>query len=234
MDRLRTAFEGWPESSCPPVAPIAPRPLAGIEVHLVDRPNAAQTELRIGHAGPPRQHPDRVPLTVLNSALGGKFTSRINLNLRERHGFTYGAYSRFSDRRGPGPFQVSAAVGNGVAGAAAREAIAELARLHEEPLAADELEDTVRYLEGVFPYTLQTVDGIAARLAQLAVFDLPDDYFDRYQERLRAVTREQLSELAREHVHPDRLVVVAVGPAAELRAQLEPIGEIHELASAAR
>ncbi len=216
----------WPQEPAAPPRPVVPAHLDGIAVHIVDRPQAAQTELRFGHPGPPRNHPDRVPLSVLNSLLGGKFISRINLNLRERHGYTYGAHTSFSNRLGPGPFQVSAAVSTDTAGAALRESLSELRRLHDESPAAAELADAVQYLTGVFPYTLQTVESIAQRLSQLAVFGLADDYFDRYLEELRAVTPEDIRAVARRHLHPEAGAVVAVGPAALLTPQLETFGPV--------
>jgi zinc protease len=163
---------------------------------------------------------------VLNSLLGGKFISRINLNLRERHGYTYGAHSSFTNRLGPGPFQVSAAVANESVGAAVRETLSELRRLQEEPVAAGELADAVSYLEGVFPYTLQTVESVAQRLSQLAVFGLPDDWFDTYPAALRAVTPDELLAVARRHLRPEACAVVAVGPADLLRSQLEALGPV--------
>ena len=217
---------GWPADQAPPAPPVVPLQHAGTTVSIVDRPHAAQTELRIGHAGPPRAHPDRVALSVLNAILGGKFTSRINLNLRERHGFTYGAHSSFAGRRGPGPFQVSAAVANEVAGAAAAEVLFELRRLQDEPVADTELADAVRYLEGVFPYTLQTVESVAQRLAHLAVFGLPDDHFDRYPGELRAVNVARVQEVAHRHLRPEACAIVAVGPAEVLLAQLERFGPV--------
>jgi zinc protease len=219
-------FAAWPAEPAPPPSPVTPTPRAGVAVSIVDRPQAAQTELRIGHPGPPRQHPDRIPLAVLNSLLGGKFISRINLNLRERHGYTYGAHSSFAGRRGPGPFQVSTAVANEVAGAAVGEVLHELRRLQEEPVPPEEVADAVSYLEGVFPYTLQTVESVAQRLAQLALFALPDDYFDRYPEQLHAVTAEDVGAMARRHLRPAESAVVAVGPAAVLVPQLERFGPV--------
>src|SRR4029077_11741747 len=97
------------------------------------------------------RHPDFVPLTVMNTLLGGKFTSRINLNLRERHGFTYGASTRFVGRVGPGPFLVSAAVATESTGAAVREILSELARIRTDLVSPEELTDTRSYLYGVFP-----------------------------------------------------------------------------------
>jgi zinc protease len=216
-----------PADAGPPGQPeIRPAPLPGLRIYVVDRPGAAQTELRLGHAAVPRAHPDFTALAFLNTLLGGKFTSRINLNLRERHGYTYGASSRISGRLGPGPFVVSAAVATESTGAAAREVLWELRRIQDEPISPGELEETRSYKLGVFPYTVQTIADLAKRLADLAVYGLPDDHFDNYLRALASLTRDDLQEAARRHLHPDHLAIVAVGPADPLRAQLEPLGEV--------
>jgi zinc protease len=205
---------------------IRPVPLDGVAVHIVDRPGSAQTELRLGHAGVKRTHPDFLALNVLNMLLGGKFTSRINMNLRERHGYTYGASSRFAGRLGPGPFVVDAAVSTESAGAAAKEVLVELRRIREDLVEPQEMDETLSYMIGVYPYTLQTIGDVAKRLEILAVYGLPDDYYDAYAERLNAVTRETLLEVARRHVDPENIAIVAVGPADELVPQLEGIGPV--------
>ena len=205
---------------------IRPEPLEGVSIHIVDRPGAAQTELRLGHPGVSRKNPDYIPLIVLNALLGGKFTSRINLNLRERHGYTYGATSRFSARLGPGPFIVDAAVATESTGAAAAEVLFELRRIREELVRPSELEETVSYITGVFPYTFQTIGEFAKRLENLAVYGLPDDYYDRYLERIVSVTREELLEVARRNLHPDNIAIVAVGPAESLAPQFEGMGSV--------
>ncbi len=207
----------------PEIRPVAP---TGIAVHLVDRPGAAQTELRVGHTGVSRTHPDYIPLIVLNTLLGGKFTSRINLNLRERHGYTYGATSRFVARMGPGPFVVNAAVATESAGAAAREVLHELRVIREGFVEPAELAETQSYMRGVFPYTVQTIGDLAKRLETLTLFDFPDDYYVRYLERIAEVTREEILEMARRHIDPARAVVVAVGPADVLEKQLEGVGPV--------
>lgn len=195
-------------------------------VVIVDRPGAAQTELRVGHVGIARRHPDRIPIQVANSILGGKFMSRLNLNLRERHGYTYGVSSSFSSRRGPGPFVVGTAVANEVAGAACREIVAELERLCSEPPSEAELDDARNYLVGVFPYTMQTIQNLSSRLKALATFDLDHDEYELWPERIRATTREEVREVCRRHLFPDRLTIVAVGPASELERQLEDLGAV--------
>lgn len=216
-------LQGIEPGSAPPRPEIEAPPLTGRRLVIVDRPSAAQTELRLGHAGVPRSHPDFTALTVLNAILGGKFTSRINLNLRERNGYTYGAQTAFVGRRGPGPFLVHTAVGTPVAAAAAREVLHELERIVAEPVEADELRDAQSYIIGTFPYTLQTVSGVLSRLENLALFGLPDDYYDTLPDRVRAVTREELTRVAREHLHPQDLAVVAVGPKDELEPAMEAL-----------
>jgi zinc protease len=227
---LREAEAAFGAAGPPGPAPARPeiRPLAleGLRVHVVDRPGAAQTELRLGHVGVPRTHPDYISLLVLNTLLGGKFTSRINLNLRERHGYTYGASSRFSSRQGPGPFTVQAAVETAAAAAAAREVLHEMRRVREELIEPAELAETAGYIIGVFPYSLQTVGDITRRLETLSVFGLPDDYYDHYLERIAAVTREDVREMARRHLDPERIAVVAVGPAEILEPQFEGMGPV--------
>jgi zinc protease len=227
---VETLFGSGPEGieahAVPPTPIIEPPALDGIEIHIVDRPGAAQTELRVGHAGPPRTHPEFTALAVLNTLLGGKFTSRINMNLRERHGFTYGASSRFSSRLGPGPFVIDAAVATQSTGAAAREVLGELRRIREEPVGVDELEETRSYLIGVYPYTLQTIGELAKRLEMMAVYGFPDDHYDRYLERLNAVTLSRVEEVARQHIDPEHIAIVAVGPAPDLEPQFEGMGPV--------
>jgi len=203
------------------------QPLESTQVHIVDRPGASQTELRLGHAGVERTHPDFAALTLLNAILGGKFTSRINLNLRGKHGYTYGANSRFVGRRHRGPFTISAAVGTEVTGAAARESMGEVRRIQQEPVTKEELTDAQSYLRGVFVQRLQTIQDVAQRLGTLALYGLPDDYWDSgYLNRIAAADEQKLLELARTHLHPEKMAIIAVGPADLLRPQLEDLGEV--------
>lgn len=221
---------GSPSSDPGPGLParpeISPSLLPETSVFVIDRPGSAQTELQVGHAGVPRTHPDYPKLSVLNSILGGKFTSRINLNLRERHGYTYGANSRFYGRRGPGPFSVNTSVATPSAGAAAREILFELNRIREEEVTERELDEARSYIAGVFPYTLQTIGDLTKRLETLTLYDLPDDYFNRYLAEIRAVSRPEIRSAAQRFLHPERCAIVAVGPADELARQLEGLGPI--------
>lgn len=227
--RARQAIEetlgDWSGGQALPPRPIQSLASEQTRVILVDRRDAAQTALRIGHSSIPRTHPDFGALQVLNSLLGGKFTSRINLKLREELGITYGANSSFSSRLGPGPFQVATDVDSESAGIGVQEIIGELHRLQEERVDEEELQDAKTYLLGVFPYSLQRIDGLAGRLADLGVAGLPDDYFDRQLEVVSAMDAETIQSLARRHLRPSGLTIVAVGPAETLLPQLESFGE---------
>ncbi len=211
------------DAAAPTLEPDPPTP-DGRRVVIVDRPTAAQTELRLGHPGVPRHHPDRVPLQVANSLLGGKFMSRLNLSLREKHGYTYGVSSRFSFRRGPGPFCIATAVANDVAGAACRMTIEEVERMCSEPPAEAEVDDARNYLVGVFPYTLQTIQELSSALRTLAVFGLDREDFDLWPERVLATSTGDVHVVCSRHLFPDRLTITAVGPAADLLPQLEGLG----------
>lgn len=200
---------------------------AGPEVWIVDRPGAAQTELRYAHAGPPRSDPDWPALRLLSALLGGKFTSRLMLSLRERHGITYGVSSRFVARRGPGPFVVSCAVETAGTGLAVDEIGKEIERLRTEAPPTDELRETADYLIGVLPQHFQGVEQIAEQIAALVIFDLGLDYLRRYPEEVRAVGPEDVLAAAQRHLLPQQAIVVAVGPAAELRSQLDHVGPVH-------
>ncbi|HEY4132953.1 MAG TPA: pitrilysin family protein [Gemmatimonadaceae bacterium] len=190
-------------------------------VHLIAKADAPQSELRIGHVGIPRNHPDFFQTNVMNAVLGGLFNSRINLNLREAHGYTYGAFSGFEWRRQAGPFGVHTAVKSDITDAASREILHEIDRIRAEPVAAEELSLATSYLDGVFPIRFESTSSIAAALAVLVIHDLPDDYYDRYRERVRALTADQLLEAAKRHLHPESLQMVVVGDPATVRTPLE-------------
>jgi zinc protease len=160
----------------------------------------------------------------MNAILGGAFTSRLNLNLRERQGFTYGVSSSFAMRRNRGPFAVSTAVQTEVTAAALTEIMKEVDGIHAGPVRPEEVEDARNYLAGIFPLRLQTTDGVASRLAELALYGLPDDYFDSYRDRILAVTVADVERVAREHLRPKEMAAVIVGDASKIRDSLEALG----------
>lgn len=216
-------FGGW-RGDPPPAVLIDDQPARHTRaVHLVDKPDAAQSELRIGHLGLPRRHPDFFPVTVMNAVLGGLFSSRINLNLREVHAYTYGAHSGFDWRRGAGPFAVSTAVRSDVTDAATREVLSEIDRLRTVEIGEDELTLATSYLAGVFPIRYETTAAIARALAGMTIYGLPAEYFDSYRRNILSVTVAEVLRVAGRHLHPDQLQMVVVGDAAAVQ---EPLAQL--------
>ena len=218
------ALGGWTGPQPPRVAAVdrAARPVRA--VHVVSKADAPQSELRVGQVGLPRLHPDFFPAVVMNALLGGLFSSRINLNLREAHAYTYGAHSEFAWRRQAGPWLVATAVKSDVTADAAREVMHEIDRVRGEPVSADELSLATSYLDGVFPIRYETAGAIAAALANLVIYGLPEDYFDRYRERVRSVTAEQVQAAARQYLSPEAMQLVIVGDPAVVRPAMEALG----------
>ena len=218
------AFGAWS-------GPVIPRAVISDEpatrtrtVHIVGKADAPQSELRVGHVGVPRLHPDFFPIVVMNAILGGLFSSRINLNLREEHAYTYGAFSSFDWRREAGPFTVSTAVRSDVTDAALREILLEIERMQAAEVSDAELTLATSYLDGVFPIRFESTTAIANALASLVSYGLPDDYFDRYRANIRSVTASDVLRAAREHVRLDELQIVTVGDPEVVRTPLEALG----------
>lgn len=192
-------------------------------VWVVDRPGSVQSEICLGHVGVAFRDPDAFPLMVLNTLLGGAFTSRLNLNLRERNGFTYGVRSRFAMGERPGTFRVQAAVGTEVTAPAVREILVEIETLVADGPAAEEVSASRDYISGVFPLRMESVGQVAARISEQLVFGLPDDFHATYRDRIRAVTLEGAWEAGRRHVRPHEVQVVVVGDAATVAPALEAL-----------
>ena len=220
----RRAFGDW-DGGAPPrvVSDDSPGRLQR-SVHIIEKSDAPQSELRMGHVGIPRQNPDFFPVNVMNAVLGGLFNSRINLNLREAHAYTYGAFSAFEWRRQAGPFVVSTAVKSDITDAAAREILIEIDRIRAEKISPDELSLATSYLDGVFPIRFETTAAIAAALSVLVIHGLEDDYYSQYRERVRAITVDQILLAAQRYLHPDALQMIVVGDPDAIREPLEKLG----------
>jgi zinc protease len=220
-------FGDWPESIGPArEVPGKPPTAERRRIRIVDRPSAAQTELRVVRVGLSRSSPDYLAARLVSLILGGKFTSRLNLSLREERGITYGVHSRLSGRRGAGPFTVACAVDTEATGVAVGEVIAEFDRLAADPVPETELEDAKNYLLGTFPYRIQTLEGQADHLAEIALHELALDSLETLPEEVRSASAELVGRCARDLLRSDDLAIVAVGPAGLLRPQLEPFGEV--------
>jgi predicted Zn-dependent peptidase len=214
-DLVEQALGGWTASREGPApagtAVLAP-PRTGKRVALIERPGAPQSELRIGHVSVPRSTPDYHALLVLNMILGGQFVSRINMNLRERKGYTYGARTSFDFRRGPGPFILQASVQSDATAAAVGESLQELAAIRgDRPVTREELELGRAGLTRGYPRNFETADQVARAAAQLALYDLPDDYYTSFVPRVLALSESDITDAARRHLDPSSMATVVVG-----------------------
>lgn len=187
------------------------------EVYLVDKPGAPQSQIRIGSVGVRRTTPDYFPLQVMNTILGGSFSSRLNMNLREKHGYTYGASSVFDMRAEPGPFFAAAGVQTDKTAEALREFFNELNGIRQI-VPAGELARAKSYVALRFPAQFETTADVARRLEELVVYGLADDYFSKYVHGIESVSAEDVQRAARTYVQPDDVMVVVVGD----RKAIEP------------
>jgi predicted Zn-dependent peptidase len=210
MRKLQTVLGSWASGTAAVLNLPEIVQVSGREVIVVDKPGAPQTEIRLGRIGVPRTTPDYFAITVMNTILGGSFTSRLNNNLREQHGYTYGAGSSFDFRPLPGPFLASAAVQTAVTDKAITEFTNELKRIRE-PVSEQELERGKNYVALSYPAEFQTVGQIAEQLEELVTYDLPDSYFNTYVKNVLAVTKEDVQRVARKYIDPDHIAIVLVG-----------------------
>lgn len=219
-------FGGWKApSAAPPADARAPAPpMLRTGVYLVDKPGAAQSVIRIGHPGVERSIPDYYALQVMNTLLGGSFSSRLNTNLRETRGYTYGARSFFDYQPLPGAFTASADVRTDVSDSSLVEFFKELRLIRDSVVAPDELERTKQYLALRVPGSFETTGQVAGQIGNLLTFGLPFTWFDDYVRRIMAVTAADVQRVARRYVHPDSMTVVVVGDVQKIRPGIEKLG----------
>jgi zinc protease len=222
MVRLEQLFGGWsgkaPSSAPPPSAPPARR-----RVLLIDKPGAAQSEIRIGLPGVARSTPDYFSIETLDALLGGTFTSRLNQNLREVHGYAYGAYTDFSMWRGPGPFTIEAPVQTDSTAASLKEILSELTRITSETPPAEDAARARNFLALSLPQALETSGDLSRRLSTIFTYGLPGDFFDRYVGNVEAVKPEDILRVARQRLAVEKMSFVIVGDLAKIRPEVEKL-----------
>jgi zinc protease len=218
------AFGAWSSAVVPSRDEARITPRSSRAVHIGHRPEAPQTEIRIGHASVPRTHPDFYALSVMNAILGGLFNSRINLNLREAHGYTYGAFSGFDWRCSGSVFEVSTAVKSEVTAAAVSEIMREIEHMRAQRVREDELSLARDYLTGVFPLRFETTAAIADAIALRHSYGLAPAYYDEFRSRIAAIQLDDVHRVANEHLRPERMQIVVVGDAALITEPLDALG----------
>lgn len=212
MPMLEKAFGAWKaEGMAPLVAevPMAPQ-LKSRQIYIVDKPGAPQSQVRIGWVGVPRSTADYAALEVLNTILGGSFTSRLNQNLREDKGYSYGASSAFDMRLSAGPFLAAAGVQSDKTAPAVQEFFNELNNI-VKPIPEEELKKAKNYVALGFPGEFETTGDLARKLEDLVVYNLPEDTYAKFVGTVTSVTAAQLQALAARYIQPDKMAVVIVG-----------------------
>ncbi len=219
---VEKAFGEWKQGT--PAQPTLGSPATtSAKLVLVDKPGAPQTQLRVASIGVPRATPDYEAIRIMNEALGGLFSSRINLNLREQHGYTYGASSQFVFRRAAGPFLISSGVRTDVTAPSVTEIFKEVRRMRETPLTPEELALAKDSLVRSLPAQFETSSSVTGSTANIYIYDLGLDYYTKLGARLSAVTADDVKSAAEKYVVPEKMIVIAVGDRARIAGELQKL-----------
>lgn len=220
-DLIGKKLESWKSSASPAVAFPATPSIDKRRVYLVDKPGAAQSEVRIGSPAAARDTPDYFPLLIANRVLGGQFTSRLNLNLREKHGYTYGARSGIQFSKQPGPFVASAGVFTAKTDSSLIEFIYEIDKLHAEGATAEELEFIKKGLTGSFALSFETAAQIAGALQNIVLYGLPERYYETYLQKINDVSLDEVKRACAKYFDSSHMAVVVVGDMKTTKAGIE-------------
>lgn len=224
LPKLEKAFAGWKQGKVPNIDVPEPNQFDEPGIYIIDKPGAAQSIVNIGQIGVSRDNPDYVPLQVMNSILGGQFSARLNLNLREDKGYTYGARSGFSYRKSAGPFSASAGVQTAVTKESVMEFLKELNGIRGElPVTEDELDYNKQSVIRRFPLTMETVGQISGQLSNLVVYGLNDKYFNDYLAKVNSVTLKDINRVANKYLTPDKMAILIVGDKDVIEPKLKEI-----------
>lgn len=227
-EQLATEFgsKAWAKGE-PSKANFAAAPAQhGRKIYLVDRPGSVQSSIKIGNVGIKRLDPDYFAVQVANQILGGSANSRLFLNIREKKGYTYGAYSHIAARREEGPFAAGAEVRTEVTAPSIKEFLFELDRIRKDLVTDEEISDAKSYMVGSFQLGLETQSGLAQRILEASLYDLPSDYLETYSNKVMDVSREDAKRAATRLINSDNLVIAVVGDGAKIMKELEQYGPI--------
>jgi zinc protease len=212
-------------AAAPVLAPLnnKVRPAGSTRIILVDRPNSVQSSIIVGQGTVGWGTPDYFAMQAIAQVLGGGFGSRINMNLREKHGWSYGAFSSFNPLVGAGTFSIASEIRTGATDSAIAESVREFKRIVDEPVAADEVKDQLNNVVASFPSSVQTVQGLMTRLANVVTYGLAPDFYTTYRENLAAITPADISRVSKSLLTPGAITVVAVGDLKTIEAPIKAL-----------
>jgi predicted Zn-dependent peptidase len=219
----RAVFDGWDSSGPTVAAPSVAARGPGRRVVIVDRPGSVQSVVMMGHDGPARAIDDYVAMTTMALVLGGMFSSRLNMKLREEKGYAYGAFGGFDTRKHGGVFAARAAVQSEVTVPAVADMLAEIERVQHDGITAEELEQARSYRAGVFPVNFAGVGSVAAGLGDVIVHGFADDHFDALRAKILDVTLDEVNATAASRLRCEDLVTVIVGDASGFAKEIESL-----------
>lgn len=223
--KLEKAIANWKPGEVPAIASASMTMAAKPAIYLVDKPGAAQSSVSIGQVGIARNNPDYYAVQVMNSILGGGGTARLFMNLREDKGYTYGAYSRFTPRRGEGPFSASGEIQTVSTKEAVQEFLKELNGIRGAiPVTPTELDVNKQSLIRRFPSQFETVGQISGQLSNLVVYGLPDSTFNEFITKVNAVTAGDINRVANKYLDPSKMAIVIVGDRKVIEPGLKELG----------
>jgi zinc protease len=229
-NKLEAAFGAWKNGKVETTELKNAPQVSQRTVYLIDKPGAAQSVISMGHVGAQRKTDDYLAINIMNTILGGSFTSRLNQNLREEHGYTYGAFSYFAFRNAAGPFNASSSVQSEVTDKALTEFMKEIKGILE-PIPADEIRKAKNFIALGYPQNFQMVESIAGRLEEMLEYNLPADYFNNYVTDVLETPDDAVNGAAKEYIDPERLIIVVVGDRSKIEEGIKALnlGELKNL-----
>jgi predicted Zn-dependent peptidase len=226
LPKIEKIFGPWKKGEdLKPTLPAIPS-VHGITIYLLDRPGSVQSNIVVAQPGPARNNPDTPELNVVNATIGGGFSGRLFQDLREKHGWTYGAYSAFDLRKYGGTFEANAETRNEVTAPAVAETLKEIARLRDELAPEAEIALQRQYNVGNYLLSLENSARTAQRVQDIDLYGLPADFYKTYARRMSATTPAEVEALAKKYISATDLDIIVVGEAKEIRPGLEKIGKV--------
>ncbi|MBK8550596.1 MAG: insulinase family protein [Ignavibacteria bacterium] len=226
MNKINEKFSGWKNNPELETKPLIPAHKEKTKVYLTEKKGAVQSSIKTGHIGISRGNPDFIPVNVMNTMLGGYFTSRINKNLREVNGYTYGARSVFYSNKFSGDFSVMTEVKNNITADTVKEILKEINDIRNDLVSEDELQNVKNYISGSFPLQLETPNAIASKVINLKLYDLEEDYYNTYIQRVNRLSMGEIRDAAVKYLHPEKLVISIAGNVKEIEDDMKVFGEV--------
>ena len=226
VKKINEKFSGWKNTPAPELKVVLPEAARSTKVYLTDKKGAVQSSIKAGNLGITRDNPDFISVNVMNTMLGGYFTSRINKNLREDNGYTYGARSSFSSNKYSGDFSVVTEVKNDITSDTIREIMKEIVKMREEFVSDEELQNVKNYISGSFPMQLETPNAIASKVINLKLYNLENDYYNTYIRKVNELTKEDIKNAAEKYLHPAGMTISIAGNVGEIKQSMKEFGEV--------